>query len=341
MALVAQPTFTWTTTAGTISAGMLTAPSVPVTNGTVTASCGAVSGTATFAVASAGPIVTGISVAKGPVAGGTAVTITGTNLSNATAVMFGSTAGTISSSTATQIVVSSPAGTAGTVDVRVVTAGGTSATSSADRFTYQKPPAPTVTGISLTKGSTAGGTTVTITGTNLTNATSVMFGSKAGTIVSNTATQIVVTTPAGTVGTVDVRVVTAGGTSATSSVDKFAYLAGPTISSVVVASSAATPAITWNVADSAGIQSATITVDGANLAVSAPSGTSVNANYTGVLGALAAGSHTYVITATDANGVSTTLTGTFTLLTPLAVAVVPAANSNTNSNAVDAVFATY
>jgi hypothetical protein len=49
--LATQPTFTWGTTAGTISAGgLLTAPSMSVSNGTVTASSGTVSGTATFAV---------------------------------------------------------------------------------------------------------------------------------------------------------------------------------------------------------------------------------------------------------------------------------------------------
>ena len=40
--------------------------------------------------------------------------------------------------------------------------------------------APTVTGISPTSGPTAGGTSVTITGTDLTGATSVKFGSVAG-----------------------------------------------------------------------------------------------------------------------------------------------------------------
>ncbi len=60
---------------------------------------------------------------------------TGTNLASATAVDFGKTAAKIVSDTATQIVVTSPAGT-GTVDVTVTTAGGTSATSAADKFTY-------------------------------------------------------------------------------------------------------------------------------------------------------------------------------------------------------------
>jgi autotransporter-associated beta strand protein len=80
--------------------------------------------------------VTSVGPTSGPAAGGTPVTITGTNLANATAVDFGSTAGTITSDTATQIVATSPAGTAGTVDVTVVTAAGTSTKSAADQFTY-------------------------------------------------------------------------------------------------------------------------------------------------------------------------------------------------------------
>ncbi len=85
------------------------------------------------------PTVTSISPTSGPVAGGTSVTITGTNFTGATAVSFGSTAvtnGTVNSA-GTQIVVTSPAASSsGTVYVTVTTPGGTSATSSASQFTY-------------------------------------------------------------------------------------------------------------------------------------------------------------------------------------------------------------
>ena len=171
------------------------------------------------------PTVTGISPASGPLAGGTMVTITGTDLADATAVKFGATAATtfFISNTGTQIVLNSPAGSAGTVDVTVVTAGGTSATSSADLFTYAA--VPTVTGISPTAGPLAGGTAVTITGTNLAGATAVKFGATAATtfLIGDTGTQIVFNSPAASAGPVDVTVVTAGGTSATSSADQFTY----------------------------------------------------------------------------------------------------------------------
>ena len=69
--------------------------------------------------------------------GGTSVTITGTNLTGATAVRFGlgnATGFTVDSDT--QITATAPAGSPGTVDVTVATPGGTSARSPADRYTY-------------------------------------------------------------------------------------------------------------------------------------------------------------------------------------------------------------
>ena len=62
------------------------------------------------------------------------------------------------------------------------------------------------------------------------HATVVMFGKTAATIVSSdTATSIVVTSPAGKAGTVNVTVVTVGGTSAVAAADQFTYVARPTV----------------------------------------------------------------------------------------------------------------
>ena len=176
------------------------------------------------------PTVTGINPSTGPPAGGTSVTITGTNLNGATAVRFGGTAAaSFTVNSATQITATSPAGT-GTIDVTVTTPGGTSAPSSADQFSYVS--APTVTGINPNTGPPAGGTSVTITGTNLNGATAVRFGgTAAGSFTINSATQITATSPAGT-GTVDVTVNTPAGTSAPSSADQFSYVSGPTVTGV-------------------------------------------------------------------------------------------------------------
>jgi hypothetical protein len=178
------------------------------------------------------PIVSGLSPSSGLVTGGTTVTIMGTNLSGATAVEFGSTAGTIILDSATEIEATSPAQAAGTVDVTVVTPIGTSATSPADQFTYQVP-GPVVSTVSPSSGPTSGGTSVTISGSSLSGATAVNFGQTAGTITSDTATQITVTSPAGNTGAVDVTVVTAGGTSAISPYDQFNYGAAPTITGLM------------------------------------------------------------------------------------------------------------
>ena len=180
----------------------------------------------------AAPAVTGISPASGPLAGGTAVTITGTNLAGATAVKFGTTeVTTFTSDTDTQIVLNSPGGT-GTVDVMVVTPGGTSPVNQpADQFSYVA--APAVTGISPASGPLAGGTAVTITGTNLAGATAVKFGTtEVTTFTSDTDTQIVLNSPGGT-GTVDVMVVTPGGTSPVNQpADQFSYVAAPAVMSI-------------------------------------------------------------------------------------------------------------
>jgi hypothetical protein len=80
-----------------------------------------------------------------------------------------------------------------------------------------------VTLVNPTTGTTAGGDSVTITGTDLTGAT-VDFGYTLATnvVVNPAGTSITCTSPAGT-GTVDVTVSTPGGTSATSVNDLFTY----------------------------------------------------------------------------------------------------------------------
>ena len=74
------------------------------------------------------------------------------------------------------VTATAPAGNLGAVDVKVTTAGGTTATSAADKFTYIVPPVPTVTGVSPASGPSTGGTTVTITGTGFAGASAVNFG---------------------------------------------------------------------------------------------------------------------------------------------------------------------
>ena len=82
------------------------------------------------------PVLTSVSPNSGPVAGGTSVTIAGKYLTGATAVAFGATAASFTVVSDTAVTAVSPAHEAATVDITVTAAGGTSATSPNDQFTF-------------------------------------------------------------------------------------------------------------------------------------------------------------------------------------------------------------
>jgi hypothetical protein len=85
------------------------------------------------------PTVSKLAPKTGPAAGGTAVSVTGTGFTGATAVRFGAGAAAgFTVNSATSITTISPPGTAGKVDVTVTSPSGTSAVSKADRFKFKK-----------------------------------------------------------------------------------------------------------------------------------------------------------------------------------------------------------
>lgn len=180
--------------------GLPTAPtSVTATSITVTVPANAVQGlisvetpvstgvaTGTFSVSSAA--ITEFSPALG--AAGTEVTVTGANLSGATAVRFGSTpAASFRSVSATKVVATVPTNVT-TGPISISTPAGT-ATASAD---FAAPP--TIT--SFTPTTASPGSTVTIVGTNLGSVTSVGFVGSAveAAFTINSPTQITATVPA-------------------------------------------------------------------------------------------------------------------------------------------------
>jgi len=172
-------------------------------------------------VSLAAPTVTSVTPAVGPASGGTVVSIIGTNFTATSTVAFGGTPATnVTFKSATWITANSPVHAVGTIHVTVTNAVGTSATSSADQFTYQAPP--TVTAISPTHGPVEGGTSVTITGTNFNGATVVMFGTNAASFTVNGPTQITATSPVG-IGIVHVTVTTPSGTSPATLADMYSY----------------------------------------------------------------------------------------------------------------------
>jgi hypothetical protein len=227
----------------TVSSGTsITATSPPEAAGTVDVTVSTYSGTSatssgdryTFNLASV-PSVTSISPTSGTTGGGTSVTLTGTNFTGATSVLFGTVpAASFTVNSATSITATSPAEPAATVDITVLTPSGSSTTGSGDHYTFSAASAPIVTGVSPSSGSTGGGTSVSITGTNFTGATAVSFGSVAASFTVNSATSITATAPPESAATIDITVTTYGGTSSTSSSDHFTYNAAsaPSVSSI-------------------------------------------------------------------------------------------------------------
>jgi RHS repeat-associated protein len=163
------------------------------------------------------PTVSSVAPASGPLAGGTTVTITGTGLTGATAVRFGTGVATFLVRSDTEVSATAPAGS-GSVSVTVTTPGGTSTGGAQSTFTYL--PVPTVKKVTPTSG--AAGTAVSITGTGFTQVFDVRFGAVSAQFTVTSATALSAIAPAG-VGTVAVTVVTPGGTSVTTNSTRFTY----------------------------------------------------------------------------------------------------------------------
>ena len=292
------------------SINQITAITPTGTIGTVTVQVVSPGGNATgsYTYSVSAPTITSLNPASGTTSGGNSVVITGTNLLAATSVSFGGTAAlsyTINS--ATQITAVAPARAAGAVTLTVTTPGG-SATA-----TYTYSTTPTISALSVLSGTTSGGTTVTITGTNFIGATAVTFGgTNAASFAVVSATQINAVTPARVAGGVTVDVVTPGGTARAAQV--YTYVASaPTIS-----------AISPNVGTTLGGN--TITITGTNLigttavTVGGVAATSVNVvsstSVTAVTPAGTAGAKNVVLTTA---GGSVTSASSFTYSAPPAI----------------------
>src|SRR5690606_4395440 len=334
-----------------LASGTASAPiALAVGNTTITLVVTAEDGTTTQSYtilvtrAAAAPTLTAVAPATGPVAGGTSVTLTGTDLTGATAVTFGGTpAASFTVDSATQITAVTPAHAAGAVDVAVTTPGGSATLAGA--FTFEVPAssdatlaslavstgtldpafapattsyaldlpnttgsitvtptasdagativlngtplasgtasapialavgnttitlvftaedgtttqsytilvtraaaAPTLTAVAPATGPVAGGTSVTLTGTDLTDATAVTFGgTPAASFTVDSATQITAVTPAHAAGAVDVAVTTPGGSATLAGAFTFEVPASSdaTLASLAVSSGTLDPA---------------------------------------------------------------------------------------------------
>ncbi|KQP56696.1 IPT/TIG domain-containing protein [Agreia sp. Leaf283] len=253
------------------------------------------------------PSISGISPNEGPDAGGTEVTISGTGLGEATGVTVGGDDADIVSISddGTSIVIETPPGT-GLADV-VVNFGGDNDVTSPEQFLYVSADSPQVTGITPSSGPTAGGTTVTITGTDLADVTQVFFGDAEATIVGEpTDTRIVVVTPANPAGFTDVVLITSGD-DAERVDDAFLYVAPPTSTTITPGSGPTTGGTTVKIGGSGFVPGATtVTICGVTIAAE---NVSVNADGTVLTfrtPPCAAGNA--VVTVTTAGGATSTTT---------------------------------
>ncbi len=188
--------------------------STSITCTTPSGSAGAVDVTVTnpdtqFATSSGGftymvnPTVASVSPNIGPLAGGTSVTVTGTGFVAGSAVSLGGSACTgITVVNATTITCTTSSHAAGTVNAVVNLLDGRTG-SATNAFSYVV--APTLFGVYPAQGSTAGGTTITLLGTNFISGATVKVNGVSCTGVTFVSANVVTAvTPSASAGTYDV-----------------------------------------------------------------------------------------------------------------------------------------
>jgi hypothetical protein len=290
-----------TSITATTAAHAAGAVSVVVTNSD--AQAGTLANGYTYTASNPAPTVTSISPTNGATAGGTSVTITGTGFLTGATVSFGGTAATnVNVVGSTSITATTPAHAAGAVNV-VVTNTDAQAGTLNNGYTYGNP-APTVTSISPTTGSVAGGTSVTITGTGFLTGATVKLGGTAATGVNVvSATSITATTPAHAAGAVSV-VVTNTDTQTGTLTNGFTYgNPAPTVTSITPNTGTASGGTSVTITGTGFLTGATVSLGGtAATNVNVVSATSITATTT----AHAAGAVTVTVTNTDAQSGSLT-----------------------------------
>jgi hypothetical protein len=225
-----------------ISATELTASTPAHADGAVAVTVTTAAGSSSSTVSSAdeylyelppAPSIGSLTPDHGSEAGYSEVVIHGQNLEGASEVRFGGTAArsyTVASDT--EIVAQSPAGSEGQARVTVTTPSGTSPEAAGDLYTYEKPPAPTISSVSPSSGPTVGGARVTVSGQNLAGANAVAFGGVAATNIDVvSSSELIVTTPAHAAGAGTVTVTTPSGRSQSSAevADTYTYEAPVTV----------------------------------------------------------------------------------------------------------------
>lgn len=271
------------------------------------------------------PVLTAITPAHGPVQGGTRITLTGTDFLRGAVVQLGGVpAFAVDVTSPTTITAVTNAGAAGVVDVKVINpeanAGRNDTQSSTltGGFTYDG--APTLASVSPITGSTAGGTTVTLTGAGFLTGASVVFGTSAATSVTVVSpTELTAVTPARAVGVVSVTVANPDNQSAELQ-RAFRFVAPPTATAVAPTTGDVTGNTLVRITGTGFSASTSVTFGGiAAREVTLVSGTELDA----VTPPHAPGSVDVVV---DTDGATATITGGFTYTrgAPTLTAIVPA-----------------
>jgi len=263
------------------------------------------------------PTLTRVSPASGGLAGGTTVTLSGADFAPGAAVRFDGLLADVTAVLPGAITALTPAHAAGAVSVEVSNPDGRKATL-ASGFTYEAappPPGPTpaLTSVSPNSGSTLGGTALTLAGSNLDPAATVLVGGVAAAVTGSAPGSLSATTPAHGAGPADVTVVNPDGQSATLA-GAFTFQVppppAPTVTRVDPGAGSTAGGTTVAVAGTGFAAGATVTFGGSAGNVTSLSATSIAVTTP----AHAAGA--VDVTVTNPDGGTATLAGAFTFQAP-------------------------
>ncbi len=271
------------------------------------------------------PTITRVSPASGATEGGTEVTIEGMGFEPGLTVLFGNRSADVTTQTPTSMTVFAPAAVAGTVAVTVINPDGGSATR-ADAFTYLTTTTPisepAIASVSPANGPTAGGTSVTISGSDFRSGAIVRFGASLATVLDVADQVMTVRTPAGTAGAVTMTVTNPDGGAATST-SAFTYVSvaepvsEPTIMAVTPGSGPTTGNTTVTIGGAAFMAGATVRFGALPATVLATSATTLSVRTPAAAAGLVS------LTVTNPDGGSVTMGSAFMYVQPTVPVVAP------------------
>ncbi len=287
-----------------------------------------------FTYQPAAPTITSISPNSGSMAGGTAVTVSGTNFTPTTTLTIAGIAATnVTVVNATTLTAITPAYVSGPLVSNVVVNNGVGSATLTGGYTYIAV-APTITAVSPTSGPMSGGTTITITGKNFTPTTTVSVGGISATsVVVSNATTLTAVTPAYVSGQLTKDISINNGNSNATLSSSFTYIApAPTLVSITPTSGPTSGGTSITLTGTAFTPGTTVTIGG----VAATSVNVVNATtLTAITPAYVSGP--LVETVVVNNGVATaSLLNAFTYIAsaPTITAIVPTSGTSSGGTSV-------